>query len=170
MLILFKTVESEFLVGISFILFGAVAVLSSLWHAKYNHKNREPYTVLFVWVLYVAAAIPMILFMNVWTVMIFLIVNEISKALLGVSYFSFMFRAISNLPKSGLRTESMVLREVMLNGGRILSVLTFIILHHLTPDKALYYLLFVIAIQGFLYKIITIEKTHFKTAKIKHAE
>lgn len=169
MLILFKTVESEFLVGISFILFGAVAVLSSLWHAKYNHKNREPYTVLFVWVLYFAAAIPMILFMNVWTVMIFLIVNEISKALLGVSYFSFMFRTISDLPKSGLRTESMVLREVMLNGGRILSVLMFIIIHHLNPDIVLYFLLFAIFIQGLLYKIITMEKRALENATIKHA-
>jgi MFS transporter, YQGE family, putative transporter len=157
-LILFMTVDNEFLVGISSILFGSVAILSSLWHAKYNHQNREPSTILVVWLLYFISCVPMILYMNVWTVFIFLIVNEMSKALIGVSYFSFMFRTIHDLPKSGLRTESMVMRETMLNAGRIVSVITFIILYQFSQELTYYYFLFAVFIQGFLFKIISMER------------
>lgn len=169
--ILFMTVKNEFLVGISSILFGTVAVLSSLWHSKYNHKEREPYTLLIVWLMYFLACVPMVLNMNIWTVFIFLIVNEISKALLGVTYFSFMFRAIKDLPKQGLRTESMVMREIMLNIGRFLSIITFILLYLFVRDLTYYYLLFSIGIQGLLFKIISIEDNRFKIGelrKVKH--
>lgn len=169
--ILFMNVNNEFLVGISSILFGSVAVLSSLWHSKYNHREREPYTLLIVWIMYFIACIPMILHMNIWTVFIFLIVNEISKALLGVTYFSFMFRTIKDLPKSGLRTESMVMREIMLNIGRILSVITFIGLYLFAQELIYYYLLVAIFIQGLLFKIISTERVGFvfrKGVKIKH--
>ena len=169
--ILFMNVNNEFLVGISSILFGSVAVLSSLWHSKYNHREREPYTLLIVWIMYFIACIPMILHMNIWTVFIFLIVNEISKALLGVTYFSFMFRTIKDLPKSGLRTESMVMREIMLNIGRILSVITFIGLYLFAQELIYYYLLVAVFIQGLLFKIISTERVGFdvrKGVKIKH--
>ncbi|PAE32273.1 hypothetical protein [Bacillus sp. 7884-1] len=168
--ILFMSVKNEFLVGISSILFGSVAVLSSLWHSKYNDKEREPRTLLIVWLMYFLSCIPMILNMNIWTVFIFLIVNEISKALLGVTYFSFMFRTIKDLPKSGLRTESMVMREIMLNIGRILSIITFIALYLFAQEWTYYYLLFAIIIQGLLFKIISTEKIGFivrKDVKIK---
>jgi MFS transporter, YQGE family, putative transporter len=168
--ILFMSVKNEFLVGISSILFGTVAVLSSLWHSKYNHREREPRTLLIVWLMYFLSCIPMILNMNIWTVLIFLIVNEISKALLGVTYFSYMFRTIKDLPKSGLRTESMVMREIMLNIGRILSIITFIVLYLFAQELTYYYLLFAIFIQGLLFKIISTEKIRFlvrKDVKIK---
>lgn len=141
--------------GISSILFGSVAVLSSLWHARYNHKDREPSTMLVVWLMYFFACVPMILDMNIWTVFIFLIVNEISKALLGVSYFSFMFRAIKDLPKSGLRTELMVMREILLNIGRILSVILFITLYLFARGFIYYYLLAAIFVQGLLFIIVS---------------
>lgn len=169
--ILFMTVKDEFLVGISSILFGTVAVLSSLWHSKYNHKVKEPYTLLSVWLIYFLACVPLILNMNIWTVFIFLIVNEISKALLGVTYFSFMFRAIKDLPKQGLRTESMVMREIMLNIGRLVSIITFILLYLFVKELTYYYFLFVIFIQGMLFKIISVENNAFKirdVRKIKH--
>jgi MFS transporter, YQGE family, putative transporter len=169
--ILFMSVKNEFLVGISSILFGTVAVLSSLWHSKYNHKEKEPYTLLVVWLMYFFACVPMILNMNIWTVFIFLIVNEISKALLGVTYFSFMFRSIKDLPKQGLRTESMVMREIMLNIGRLLSIITFILLYLFVRDLIYYYFLFAIFIQGLLFRIISIENNGLKTRelrKIKH--
>jgi MFS transporter, YQGE family, putative transporter len=165
--ILFMTVKNEFLVGISSILFGSVAILSSLWHSKYNHEGKEPITILIVWLMYFASCVPMLLDLNVWTVFIFLIVNEISKALLGVSYFSFMFRTIADLPKrSGLRTESMVAREIMLNGGRILSILLFILLYHFANELTYYYLLFTILIQGLLFKIISTENNGMIKSKI----
>lgn len=169
--ILFMTVKDEFLVGISSILFGTVAVLSSLWHSKYNHKEKEPYTLLIVWLIYFLACVPLILNMNIWTVFILLIVNEISKALLGVTYFSFMFRAIKDLPKQGLRTESMVMREIMLNIGRLVSIITFILLYLFVTELTYYYFLFVIFIQGMLFKIISVENNGFKirdVIKIKH--
>jgi MFS transporter, YQGE family, putative transporter len=169
--ILFMSVKNEFLVGISSILFGSVAVLSSLWHSRYNHKEKEPYTLLMVWLMYFLACVPMILNMNIWTVFIFLIVNEISKSLLGVTYFSFMFRTIKDLPKQGLRTESMVMREIMLNIGRILSIITFILLYLFVRDLTYYYFLFAIFIQGLLFKIISKENNGFKikaVRKIKH--
>ncbi|MEW9053783.1 MAG: MFS transporter [Neobacillus sp.] len=169
--ILFMAVKNEFLVGISSILFGSVAILSSLWHAKFNHKEREPYTLLFVWIMYFIACVPMVLHMNIWSVFIFLIVNEIAKALLGVSYFSFMLRTIEDLPKSGLRTESMVMRETLLNIGRILSVLIFIALYHYAQELTYYYFLFAILIQGLLFKIVSLEKKGFRvsqTSKAKH--
>jgi MFS transporter, YQGE family, putative transporter len=155
--ILFMTVKNEFLVGISSILFGTVAILSSLWHSRYNNRDREPYTLLIVWLMYFLACIPMILTMNIWTVFIFLIVNEISKALIGVTYFSFMFRSIKDLPKSGLRTESMVMREIMLNIGRLLSITTFILLYLVAQELTIYFFLFAIFIQGLLFKILSAE-------------
>ena len=162
---LFMTVKNEFLVGISSILFGTVSILSSLWHSKYNHKEREPYTILTAWLIYFLSAVPMVINMNIWSVFIFLIVNEIGKALLGVSYFSFMFRLIGDLPKSGLRTESMVMREIYLNGGRILSVLTFILIYFLAKEFIHYYLLFAIFIQGMLFKIVMIDKKGLELSK-----
>jgi MFS transporter, YQGE family, putative transporter len=169
--ILFMSVNNEFLVGISSILFGSVAVLSSLWHSKYNHREREPSTLLVVWLMYFLACVPMILDMNIWTVFIFLIVNEISKALLGVTYFSFMFRTIKDLPKSGLRTESMVMREITLNLGRILSIIIFIALYLYANALTYYYLLAAIFIQGLLFKIVSTERIGFtirKEIKVKH--
>lgn len=169
--ILFMSVNNEFLVGISSILFGSVAVSSSLWHAKYNHREREPYTLLVVWLMYFFACVPMILDMNIWTVFIFLIVNEMSKALLGVTYFSFMFRSIKDLPKSSLRTESMVMREIMLNIGRILSIIVFIGLYLFANALIYYYLLAAILVQGLLFKIVSTERIGFtfrKGMKVKH--
>jgi MFS transporter, YQGE family, putative transporter len=169
--ILFMNVNNEFLVGISSILFGIVAVLSSLWHSKYNHREREPYTLLMVWIIYFLACVPMILYMNIWTVFIFLIVTEISKTLLGVTYFSFMFTTIKDLPRSGLRTESMVMREIMLNIGRIISIITFIGLYLFAQELIYYYLLFAIFIQGLLFKIVSTQRLGFvikKRVKIKH--
>jgi YQGE family putative transporter len=107
--------------------------------------------------MYFLACIPMILTMNIWTVFIFLIVNEISKALIGVTYFSFMFSSIKDLPKSGLRTESMVMREIMLNIGRLLSITTFILLYLVAKELTIYYFLFAIFIQGLLFKILSAE-------------
>lgn len=76
-----------------------------------------------------------------------------------------MFRLIGDLPKSGLRTESMVMREIYLNGGRILSVLTFILIYFLAKEFILYYLLFAIFIQGMLFKIVMIDKEGLKLSK-----
>ncbi|MGD6968371.1 MFS transporter [Rossellomorea vietnamensis] len=166
-IILFMAVNNEFLVGISSILFGIVAVLSNLWHSAYNHQKREPATVLQIWVLYLIACILMIFYMNAWTVILFLIVNEMSKALLGVSYFSFMFRTIGDLPKTGLRIESMVMREIMLNGGRILSVLIFIFLYQVSEELTYYFFLLTIGLQGILYFIISSEKKNLLSRKKK---
>lgn len=163
--LLFMTVKNEFLVGISSILFGTIAVLASLWHSKYNHREREPHTILIVWLMYFLACVPMIFHMNIWTVFIFLIINEISKALVGVTYFSYMFRVIKVLPKSGLRTESMVMKETALNIGRLLSVTSFILLYLFAKELIFYYFLFAIFIQGLLFKIMSTEKDEFIVRK-----
>lgn len=168
-LLLFMAVENEFYVSIAIIFLGIIAIFSSLWHTKYNHKEREPYTVLYVWIFYTISCIPLLVSVNLWTILIFLIVNEISKALLGVTYFSFMFRLIGTLPKkAGLRIESLVVREVTINIGRVMSVIALISLYNFNPET-IYFLLFgVILIQGYLYKIM-ITKTENKVEKVEVA-
>jgi MFS transporter, YQGE family, putative transporter len=68
-----------------------------------------------------------------------------------------MFRSIKDLPKSGLRTESMVMREIMLNIGRLLSITTFILLYLVAQELTIYFFLFAIFIQGLLFKILSAE-------------
>jgi MFS transporter, YQGE family, putative transporter len=64
----------------------------------------------------------------------------------------------------------MVMREIMLNIGRILSIITFIVLDLFAQEWTYYYLLFAIFVQGLLFKIISTEKIGFivrKDVKIK---
>jgi YQGE family putative transporter len=168
-LILFMAVDDELSVGIFSILLGVISILSSLWHSKYNHKDRGPYTILYLWIVYFVFCIPLIILTNLWSIILFLIVNEVSKNLIGVSYFSYMLRMIGTLPKrAGLRTESMILREIMLNIGRIFSILCFILLNHFSSRFPFYLLLFTILIQGFLFKLISMQGSKYsKTRKLK---
>lgn len=155
-LLLFIAVKNELIIGVFSILLGIISVLSSLWHSKYNHKDRGPYTILYMWIIYFSSSIPIIAIKNVWCILLFLIVNEVSKNLIGVTYFSHMLRIMGAiLPRrASLRTESMILREIMLNIGRLFSILTFLLLNHFSSNLTVYLLIFAIALQGILYKII----------------
>ncbi|WP_078544555.1 MFS transporter [Litchfieldia alkalitelluris] len=154
-LLVYQEVNSELLVGLTTILLGVIAILSSLWHSRYNPFERQHLTVLFTWIAYVIATAPLLIDVNVGTVFLFLIINEICRALMGVSYFSYFLKVVEILPRrAGLRTEMLVVREWIVNMGRALSVICFIVFYSISPDY-IYYVLFVtIFLQGFLYLIM----------------
>lgn len=157
-LLLFMVVDSEFYVSLVIIFLGITAICSSLWHSRYNTAVREQRTVLYLWFAYMVASLPLLFVVNLWTILFFLLINEICKALIGVSYFSFMFRLVGLLPKrAGLRIESLIIREASINTGRILSILLFITIYNVSQEL-IYYLLFItILTQGLLYKIMKTE-------------
>jgi YQGE family putative transporter len=162
-LLIYEAVADEFMVGLVIIMLGVLSILASLWHSRYNPKHREPYTVLFTWIAYTLGSLPLLFEVNLWTVLLFLIINEIAKALIGVSYFSFMLGIIGLLPnRAGLRTESMVLRETVLNSGRMISAFLFIVVYKMSQES-IYYLLFAtILIQGLLYVLMIRGKEEIK--------
>ncbi len=154
-LLIYKEVNSEFLVGITTILLGIISILSSLWHSRHNPFERQPKTVLITWILYVVATAPLLINVNVGTVLFFLIINEVCKALMGVSYFSYLLKVVEILPKrAGLRTEMLVVREWAVNIGRVLSVLCFIFFYAISPDLIYLVLFGTIFLQGILYLIM----------------
>jgi YQGE family putative transporter len=165
-LLLYEALNKEFLVGMFTIGLGITSILSSIWHARYNTKQRQPYTVLCVWLLYVAVCIPLIVNQSFWSIIIFLLVNEMSKALIGVSFFSYMLRIVGILPRrAGLRTEMMVAREATVNIGRILSILSFIWLYRMSQEYIFYLLFGVILVQGFLYLLMIYGKDEVMAAE-----
>ncbi|MBD8068674.1 MFS transporter [Bacillus sp. PS06] len=155
MLLIYQELNSEFLVGLTTILLGVIAIVSSLWHSKHNPFEKQHQTVLYTWILYVIAAAPLLFNVNLFSVFVFIIANEICKALLSVSYFGYFLKVVEVLPKrSGLRTEMLVYREWLVNLGRTISVLCFIFFHSVSPNLIFFVLFGTIFLQGILYVIM----------------
>jgi YQGE family putative transporter len=168
-ILLFQAVDKEYLVGLTTVVLGLTSILASLWHSRYNSNQRQPYTVLVIWIAYVLVSIPLLIKINLGTVMIFLIITEIGKALIGVSYFNYMIRIIGILPRrAGLRTEMIVVREWVVNVGRIISIICFIFLYSISSESIIYLLFIVICTQGVLFPLMAYGKSEISEFEKKY--
>nr|WP_204671110.1 MFS transporter [Gracilibacillus alcaliphilus] len=95
---------------------------------------------------------------TVWSVVLFMVTQNLFKPLQANAYAAYYFQWIDRLPlKSAFRVESIVLRETIINIGRALGIVIFMLFsHEIDAMTAGYVILGVMALQCILPMLITL--------------
>ncbi|GGD94244.1 MFS transporter [Paenibacillus nasutitermitis] len=128
-ILLLQTVGREDWVGYFGVFFSAITVATGFVISRKAKKEQVRKYVLITSTGVVLGAAFLLLEVQLWTVMLFMILFSICNPLVGNSLTSYYYRLIGRLPLKGqLRVESVVMREVFLNAGRVISITLLIVL------------------------------------------
>lgn len=148
-ILLFTIFPDESFIGYMNVLFLSLSILASYVISRVaNLESTKLY--LFV------AAIGMLLSsvfllweIAIWTVVLFMSINSLFKPLQANTYAVYYFTWLDQIPlKENFRVESVVLREAIINLGRGLGIIIFMIFStEINPETIPWILVFVMAIQ-----------------------
>ncbi|GGG86096.1 MFS transporter [Paenibacillus radicis (ex Gao et al. 2016)] len=150
-ILLYQTVGREDWVGYLGVFFSALTVATGYAITKRSGKeNVSKYLLYSVSGVLLGAAM-LLIDVKLWSVVIFMILFSICNPLTVNTLNSFYFRMMSLLPLKGqLRVESVVIRELFLNTGRIISIAAMITLAKDTESAWLAIVLFGAALLQYL--------------------
>ncbi|WP_367649742.1 MFS transporter [Paenibacillus sp. NEAU-GSW1] len=127
-ILLFQAVGREDWVGYLGVFFSALTVGTGYAISKTKKENVSSYLRYSTTAIVIGAAM-LLIEVKLWSVAIFMIVFSICNPLASNTLNTFYFRIMSSLPLKGqLRVESVVIRELFLNTGRVLSIAMMIIM------------------------------------------
>lgn len=141
-ILLFQVMHREDQIGYMTVLFSLISILMGLLMSKYATEGRAA---LYLWISAVgmiAASSLMIMGVRLWTVVSFMILYSFFNPLQGNTASSHYYSMVGRLPlKGNFRTESVVMRELFLNTGRIISIAVLIFLLREVEGEQLAYIL-----------------------------
>jgi len=147
-ILLFRTVGREDMVGYMGVLFAALTVGMGYVISRKARREQVRQYILISSTGIVIGACFLLIEVKLWTVLVFMILFSIFNPLAINTLTSYYYRLMSTLPLRGqLREESVVMREVFLNTGRVLSIMIFLIL---AKDLESYWLPVVLLVSALL--------------------
>ncbi|RCW76737.1 MFS transporter [Saliterribacillus persicus] len=127
-ILIYSIFESEDVVGYLNAFFLSISILSSYIISRFADISH---TKLYMWIAgcgLVIAASFLTIEIAIWSVIVFMCVQNIFKPLQANGYAAYYFEWINRLPlQSEFRVESVVLRETIINIGRGLGIILFMI-------------------------------------------
>jgi YQGE family putative transporter len=128
-ILLLSTVGREDLIGYMGVCFSFLTVATGYVISRKAKKEQARKYILSSSTGIVIGAAFLLHDVRLWTVLLFMILFSVCNPLAVNTLTSYYYRLIGTLPLKGqLRVESVVMREVFLNSGRVLSILLLIIL------------------------------------------
>lgn len=157
-ILLFQVIPREDWIGYMSVLFSLITIGMSLLMSRFARSER---TVLYMWISgagMIMAASLLLFGLSLWTVVVFMILYSLFNPLQGNTITSHYYYLVSRLPlKGNFRVESVVLRELFLNTGRIISILALISLLSGFEGRQLAYILLGGALCQLLLPLLTRE-------------
>lgn len=127
-ILIYSIFNSEEIVGILNAAFLAVTILASY---VISRIARTENTRQYLWIAAIGLIVSSIFItieIAVWSVIIFMVTKNMFKPLQGNAYAAYYFQWLDHIPlRSAFRTESVVLRETLINCGRGLGIVVFMI-------------------------------------------
>ena len=128
-ILLFAVLPQEDMVGYLGVLFSLVGILAGYLMSRYGKDSRLRLYVFAASLGFTAASSILLIDLNVWTVVGFMLLQAFFQPVFGNPTGAYYYQMIGQLPLKGeLRVETLVLREVFVNAGRILSITVLIFL------------------------------------------
>ncbi|TJY44378.1 MFS transporter [Cohnella pontilimi] len=127
-ILLFQAVKREDWVGLLAVLFSLLTILTGFLISRQKDRSRVR-TELFLSSAFVFMAASVLMAgVNTWTVISFMVIFSLFNPLTINTLTSYYYRMMDFLPLKGhFRIESVVLREVFLNTGRVISIYLLIL-------------------------------------------
>lgn len=158
-IMLFQTVGREDWVGYLGVFFSSLTVATGyVISRKAQREHVRKYVFLSTTGVAIGAAM-LLIQVEFWTVALFMIMFSICNPLAVNTLTSYYYRLIGTLPLKGqLRVESVVMRELFLNAGRVLSITLLIVLARDLQSVWMPVVLFVMAVMQYALVLLIKEK------------
>ncbi|MBP1993443.1 MFS transporter [Paenibacillus eucommiae] len=126
-ILLFKVMPREDVVGYLGVIYSSLSILTGFFISKYARANKVRYYLALSTAGFLIGSSFLLGGVTLTTVILFMILYSIFAPLQGNSMTSHYYSLIAQLPLKGqLRVESVVVRELFINIGRVLSIGTLI--------------------------------------------
>jgi YQGE family putative transporter len=158
-ILLFRTVGREDWVGYLGVFFSSLTVATGYVISRKAQKEHVRKYVLLSTTGIVLGAALMLIQVELWTVVIYMILFSICNPLAVNTLTSYYYRLMGTLPLKGqLRVESVVMRELFLNIGRVISIVLLILLARDMDSIWMPVVLFVMALLQYVLVLLIREK------------
>lgn len=158
-ILLFQTVGREDWVGYLGMFFSSLTVATGYVISRKAQKEHVRKYVLYSTTGVAIGAALLLIQVELWSVALFMIVFSICNPLAVNTLTSYYYRLIGTLPLKGqLRVESVVMRELFLNAGRVISIMVLILLAKDLQSAWLPAILFGMAVLQYLLVVLIKEK------------
>lgn len=160
-ILLFQAVGREDWVGYFGVFFSALTVGTGYVISRRAQREQVSQYVLYSTTGVVIGSALLLFQVQLWSVMIFMILFSICNPLAVNTLTSYYYRLIGSLPLKGqLRVESVVMRELFLNVGRVLSISLLLILAGDLNSSWMPIVLFSMALLQYLLVLLIKEGDH----------
>ncbi|MBP1974817.1 MFS transporter [Cohnella thailandensis] len=144
-ILLYQTVGSEQWVGLLTVFFSMLTISMGLYISRRNNRDSVRGSLALSSSLVTLAACLLLIDISWWSVLLFMSIFSFFNPLTVNTLTSYNYRLMDFLPLKGeFRIESVVIKELFLNVGRVLSIL-FLILFAEDPDSPAMPIVLVIA-------------------------
>lgn len=159
-IMLFQAVGREDWVGYLGVFFSSLTVATGYVISRKAQKENVRKYVFFSTTGVVAGSGLLLTGVELWSVVLFMILFSICNPLAINTLTSYYYRLIGSLPLKGqLRIESVVMRELFLNLGRVLSIGLLVLLATDLESELMPVILFVMAVMQYALVLLIKEKT-----------
>jgi MFS transporter, YQGE family, putative transporter len=149
-IMLYQVLAKEEWVGYLGVLFSGVMMASGYYISRYAQESQRVRYFLYSAIGFTFGAILLLWSINIWTVIGFMVVYSLFSPLQGNSLTSTYFGIIGNLqPKGQFRVESVVVREIFVNIGRVTSVSILLLFASNLQGSALPWMLVIFSLAQF---------------------
>ncbi|WP_052144685.1 MFS transporter [Halalkalibacter okhensis] len=148
-ILLFTIFPDESFVGYMNVLFLSLSIVASYAISRFANIDSTKIYLLVAAIGMLISATFLIWEISIWTVVLFMAISSIFKPLQGNTYAAYYFTWLDKIPlKENFRVESVVLREAIINIGRGLGIVIFMVFStEINPATIPWILVFVMAIQ-----------------------
>jgi MFS transporter, YQGE family, putative transporter len=128
-ILLFEVFSREDTVGYLGVGFSLISIIAGFLISRYGKDGHIRSYVLMSAIGFTAASCFLLMGLSVWTVLGFMILQAFFNPIFGNPTGSYYYQMIAQLPLKGeLRVESLVIRELFVNSGRVISISLLIFL------------------------------------------
>ncbi|SDC03787.1 MFS transporter, YQGE family, putative transporter [Paenibacillus sp. UNCCL117] len=128
-ILLYRIVGREDVVGYLGVLFAGLSIGAGFFISRFGTEERSRSFILYTSVGFVIGGLSLQAGITLPTVLIFMIIYSLCSPVQGNTVSSYFYRLIGDLPLRGeLRVESVVLREIFMNAGRVVSIVSFVLI------------------------------------------
>jgi YQGE family putative transporter len=148
-ILLFTIFPDESFIGYMNVLFLSLSILASYVISRIANLESTKLYLFIAAIGMVFSSVFLLWEIAIWTVVLFMSINSLFKPLQANTYAVYYFTWLDRIPlKENFRVESVVLREAIINFGRGLGIIIFMIFSSdINPETIPWILVFVMAIQ-----------------------
>jgi len=128
-ILIFQTVGREDQVGYLTVLFASLTILTGFFISRRKQQSNIRRDLLIASLLIISGATALLLDIKLWTVILFMSIYSLMAPLIINTLTLYYYRIMDGLPLRGMfRVESIVIRELFLNAGRVVSIVLQLVL------------------------------------------